>query len=98
MDCFPPADETYDILLDDFERGAKTAEVRRVFAELKEALVPLIAEIAEDDDAVDDSFLLDGRFPLDGLMAVTEMRGDGVYSATWDATGRVSLAPARPAE
>lgn len=40
----------------------------------------------------------DGRFPLDGLMAVTEMRGDGVYSATWDATGRVSLAPARPAE
>lgn len=40
----------------------------------------------------------DGRFPLDGLMAVTEMRGDGVYSATWDATGQVSLAPAHPAE
>lgn len=40
----------------------------------------------------------EGRFPLDGLAAVTATRGDGAYSATWDATGRVSLAPALPAE
>ncbi|HSC91905.1 MAG TPA: carboxypeptidase M32 [Gaiellaceae bacterium] len=41
--CFDPADEPYDILLDDYEEGMKTAEVRRIFAELKEELVPLIA-------------------------------------------------------
>ena len=30
VQCFPPADEDYDILLDDFEPGMKTAEVRAV--------------------------------------------------------------------
>ena len=57
VQCFPPADEDYDLLLDDFEPGMKTAEVRAVFDELKEGLVPLIAEIAERDGAVDDSCL-----------------------------------------
>jgi carboxypeptidase Taq len=37
--CFD-VDEPYDALLDDFERGMKTAEVREVFARLKEGLVP----------------------------------------------------------
>jgi carboxypeptidase Taq len=54
--CFPPADETYDVLLDDYEPLMKTAEVRHVFDELKEELVPLIEEIGEAG-AVDDSFL-----------------------------------------
>jgi len=40
--CFPPADETYDILLDDYEPEMKTAEVRAVFEELKRELVPLV--------------------------------------------------------
>ena len=31
VDCFPPADELYDTLLDDYERGMKTAEVRAIF-------------------------------------------------------------------
>ena len=35
VDCFEPADEDYDILLDDYEPGMKTAEVRAVFDELK---------------------------------------------------------------
>jgi len=54
--CFPPADETYDVLLDDYEPFMKTAEVRQVFDELKEELVPLIDEIGEAGD-IDDSFL-----------------------------------------
>ena len=41
--CFDPGDEPYDVLLDDYEEGMKTAEVRRIFDELKEELVPLIA-------------------------------------------------------
>jgi carboxypeptidase Taq len=43
VDCYPPADDPYDTLLDDFEPGMKTAEVRQIFDRLKEALIPLIA-------------------------------------------------------
>ncbi|HEY5660605.1 MAG TPA: hypothetical protein VIR59_07450, partial [Gaiellaceae bacterium] len=56
VECFPRPDETYDVLLDDYEPLMKTADVRQVFAELKEELVPLIAEIREAGD-IDDSFL-----------------------------------------
>jgi carboxypeptidase Taq len=55
IECFPPADEPYDVLLDDYERGMKAAEVRVVFDRLKEELVPLIAEASElhgDGDGV----------------------------------------------
>jgi carboxypeptidase Taq len=37
----------YDALLDDFEPGAKTADVAGVLRGLREALVPLVAEIAD---------------------------------------------------
>jgi carboxypeptidase Taq len=56
VDCFDPADETYDILLDDYEPLMKTAEVREIFDGLKRDLIPLIEEIGEAGD-VDDSFL-----------------------------------------
>ncbi len=46
----------YDALLDEFEPGAKTSDVARTFAELKEKLVPLV-KIILDQDAPDDSFL-----------------------------------------
>ncbi len=49
--CFPATDEPYDILLDDFEPGAETAEVRSVFARLKEELIPLIGATAVAGDA-----------------------------------------------
>jgi carboxypeptidase Taq len=64
IDCFQPVDEPYDALLDDFEPGMKTADVRTVFDELKEGLVPLVADIAEHADAVGDS-ILDGDFPVE---------------------------------
>ena len=54
--CFEPAEETYDILLDDYEPNMKTAEVRKVFDELKDQTVPLIKEVA-DAGEIDDSFL-----------------------------------------
>jgi len=56
IECFDPPDETYDVLLDNFEPNMKTAEVREIFDELKEELVPLIKEIA-DAGEIDDSFL-----------------------------------------
>jgi carboxypeptidase Taq len=59
-DCFE-VDEPYDALLDDFEEGMKTSEVRAVFERLKEGLVPLIAEASAQ--SIDDSFL-HGHFPV----------------------------------
>jgi carboxypeptidase Taq len=62
VDCFEGYDEPYDVLLDDYEPGMKTAEVRQVFDDLKAELVPLIAEIGsvEGDDA-----FMEGPWPVD---------------------------------
>jgi carboxypeptidase Taq len=49
VECFPPGDETYDTLLDDYEQGMKTAEVRAVFDELKRELLPLVRAAGTPD-------------------------------------------------
>jgi carboxypeptidase Taq len=49
VDCFDDYDDPYDVLLDDFEPGMKTAEVRSVFDRLKPALVELVAEARETE-------------------------------------------------
>jgi len=54
---FPPADHPYDILLDQFERGMKTAEVQAIFDELRPQQVELIQAIAAGPQ-VEDAFLL----------------------------------------
>lgn len=51
--CFPEADEPYDALLDDYEPGMSTAEVRVAFARLREGLTPLVARAAERAGAID---------------------------------------------
>jgi len=54
-DYYGFADSPYDALLDGYEPGAKTADVRRIFAELRDGLVPLVKAIAarpETDDSV----------------------------------------------
>ena len=50
VDCFEGYDEPYDVLLDDFERGTTTAEVRTVFERLKAEQVPLVLEAAQNGD------------------------------------------------
>jgi carboxypeptidase Taq len=65
--CFEPEDEPYDILLDDFEPEMKTAQVTKIFDEIKSELSPLIAELR--DREVDDGFLY-GHFPLDKQVAL----------------------------
>jgi carboxypeptidase Taq len=54
----------YDVVLDDYEPQMKTTEVAALFAELKNELVPLIAELAGHAEAVDDS-ILHGHFPVE---------------------------------
>src|SRR6185437_1270077 len=50
VECFEDYDEPYDVLLDDFEPGMKTAEVRAVFERLKEEQVPLVATSRADGE------------------------------------------------
>jgi carboxypeptidase Taq len=44
---FPPADHPYDVLLDEYEPGLKTAEVRRLFDQLRPRQVALIRRIGD---------------------------------------------------
>ncbi len=53
---FPPADHPYDILLDEFEPGMKTADVKAIFDAIRPAQVELIKAIGQKPQ-VDDSFL-----------------------------------------
>ncbi len=60
-------DHPYDALLDTFEPFMTTAEVRRVFDDLRQRLVPLVERI-QGADQVDDSFL-HREFPAAGQEA-----------------------------
>ncbi len=64
VECFDESEHVYDVLLDDFEPGMKTAEVRQVFDDLKKDLVPLIAAIGPRTEQVDDA-CLHGDFPIE---------------------------------
>ncbi len=64
IDCFDDLDCAYDAVLDDYEPGARTADVARLFDELKSELLGIISAVSEHDDRVDDSFL-HGHFPVD---------------------------------
>jgi carboxypeptidase Taq len=50
VECFDDYDEPYDVLLDDFEPGMKTAEVRAVFERLKQEQVPFVAEVKQEGE------------------------------------------------
>jgi carboxypeptidase Taq len=59
--CFDGFDSAYDALLDDYEPEMKSAEVSRMFDELKALLAPMLSELAER--TVDDS-PVHGSFPV----------------------------------
>jgi carboxypeptidase Taq len=56
VQCLPEFAVPYDALLDDYEPGMRSAEVTRIFSELKAELVPLIAAISAAPP-VDDAFM-----------------------------------------
>ena len=61
VECFEPSDEPYDILLDDYERGMKTAEVRMLFEYLKQHQAPLVKELARSSDHAPHNFSIDAQ-------------------------------------
>jgi carboxypeptidase Taq len=84
IECFEPTDESYDILLDDYERGMKTAEVRAIFDDLKAELVPMIADLAEHDDPSLDE-VLHGDFPVEAQRSFSHevVEAFGLRPGTW---------------
>ena len=62
--CFPDAAHPYDVLLDDFEPGMTTAEIRPLFEQLTTALVPLV-DAAADPEAEPNGGVFNGAFPIE---------------------------------
>jgi len=56
-------DSPYDALIDRTEPGMSTRQLTAIFEQLKQAIVPLVAEIARHQDAIDDSVLYRGFDP-----------------------------------
>jgi carboxypeptidase Taq len=61
IECFAPYDDPYDVVLDEYEEGTRTEDVRTVFATLQPELTALVAEHAADAD--EDEFMR-GPFPV----------------------------------
>jgi carboxypeptidase Taq len=66
-------DRPYDALLDRTEPGMTTSQLEAIFAELKRAIVPLVADIARHADAVDDRVLYRGFDPAAQLKYAFEV-------------------------
>ena len=63
IECFPPRENAYDVLLDEYEEGMTAAQVAAVFDTLKQTLVPLVESLRGRQD---DAELLQGPFPIAG--------------------------------
>ncbi len=76
---FAPYDHIYDSLLDDFEPGLKTADVKDIFDKLRPKQVELIKKISEKEE-IDNSFLFnrfDEQKQLDfGVNVITKFGYD----------------------
>ena len=79
VECYAPYDDAYDVLLEDFEPGMRTSEIREIFAVLTPALRELVAEHATDDD---DPFMR-GPFPIPAQDALSRELCEA-FGATWD--------------
>ncbi|HWQ22800.1 MAG TPA: carboxypeptidase M32 [Gaiellaceae bacterium] len=79
VECFAPYDDPYDVLLDDYEPGLRTQEVREVFAVLAPELRDLVAEHADGEE---DAFLR-GRFPVAAQERLSREIVER-FGVTWD--------------
>jgi carboxypeptidase Taq len=73
--CFDGTGEfahPYDILLDDYEPGLTTAELRGIFGRLQEELVPLVAAAAAAADPAAHEPLLPGHHPEQAQKALLD--------------------------
>jgi carboxypeptidase Taq len=59
VECFDVDSEPYDVLLDDYERDMKTADVRRIFDEVKEHQGAVVKDLSAPREHVEGSFPLE---------------------------------------
>ena len=64
-----PGEPVYDTALEPFERGMKAARLEAIFSEVREGLVPLLAEVKARGTPPDDSWLR-GEFDVDKQAAL----------------------------
>ena len=79
-DCLGYRKRRYDALLDQYEPGMQSSDLERLFADLKGELVPLVQDISQNLESVQDGVLRQ-RFPIDkqtafGLELAQEMGFD----------------------
>jgi carboxypeptidase Taq len=79
IECFAPYDDPYDVLLDDFEPGMKTDDVRAVFSVLEPELTALVAAHATE---AEDAFMR-GPFSIANQEALSRELIER-FGATWD--------------
>jgi carboxypeptidase Taq len=89
VECFEGFAHPYDALLDDFEPGLTTAELRPLLAELRDALVPLVAAAGDPDQPRNDG-AFNGTYTVDAqrtaLVDVLEAIGYDPQSWRLDTT------------
>jgi carboxypeptidase Taq len=79
IECFTPYDDAYDVLLEDYEPGMRTSEIREVFSVLTPALRALVAEHASEED---DPFMR-GPFPIAAQEALSRELVEA-FGVSWD--------------
>jgi carboxypeptidase Taq len=77
IECFEGYEHPYDVLLDDFEPGLTTAELGPLFAELRDALVPLVAATG-DPDQPRNAGIFSGPYPIEVQRAAVTQILEGV--------------------
>jgi carboxypeptidase Taq len=64
VDCFKDTGKSdYDILLDDYQEGARSEEITEIFERIKEVVIPLISEVASAQP-VENTFA-HGHYPVE---------------------------------
>jgi carboxypeptidase Taq len=79
IECFAPYDDAYDVLLEDYEPGMRTSEIREIFAVLTPELRALVQEHATDDEPE----FMRGPFPIERQEALSRELVEAI-GATWD--------------
>ena len=79
IECFAPYQDPYDVVLDEYEKGMRTEDVRAIFATLAPETSALVAEHASDEE---DEFMK-GPFPIEAQQALSRELIER-FGATWD--------------
>jgi carboxypeptidase Taq len=91
VQCFEGAEHPYDVLLDDFEPGLTTAELRPLFATLRDELVDLVAATAGSPAQSRNHGAFSGPFEVDDQRRAVM---DVIEAVGFDADGwRLDPAP-----